>query len=76
MNIRYTRHAIRRMQQRRISAKDVIDVVESPDEIDYGEYGETIAVKYYGTRIFKVVYEESDADTYVIITVMSARYKV
>lgn len=73
MRIIYTRHAQQRMRQRKVSPKQVEETLEMPDEIIMGDYGEEIAVKQYGTREVRVVYEETETDTFVIFTVINPR---
>jgi hypothetical protein len=73
MHIIYTRHAKQRMIQRKVSSEQVIEVIESPDEILPGDNGEEIAIRRYGTREVRVVYEEIGVDTVVVYTVMKSR---
>ena len=73
MNIRYTHHATQRMAQRKIRAEQVIETLEAPDEIMPGDQDELIAVRRYGTREIRVVYEEVDGNNVVIYTVIKSR---
>lgn len=59
MNIVYSRHAKQRMAQRKISSEEVIETLETPDNILPGDNGEEIAIKQYGNREVRVVYEET-----------------
>ena len=70
MRITYTHHAKQRMIQRKVSADQVAETLESPGELIPGENGEEIAVKRFGAREVRVVYKETDADSFVIYTVM------
>jgi hypothetical protein len=73
MHIIYTRHARQRMIQRKVSPGQVVEAIESPDEILPGDNGEEIAIRRYGTREVRVVYEEIGVDTVVVYTVMKSR---
>jgi len=75
MHIIYTRHAKQRMIQRKVSPKQVVEAIELPDEILPGDNGEVIAVRRYGIREVRVVYEEIDVDTVVVYTVMKSRVR-
>ena len=75
MKIRYTRHARQRMAQRNIRDEQVIETLESPDEILQGDRLEMIAVRAYGVREIRIVYEEADADTIIIYTVIQSRIR-
>lgn len=75
MHIIYTRHAEQRMIQRKVSREQVVETIESPDEILPGDNGEEIAVRRYGAREVCVVYEEVEADTVVVYTVMKSRVR-
>ena len=58
------------MVQRRISEAEVVETIESPDGIVPGDEDEDTAIKQFGTREIRVVYEEIDEETVVIYTVM------
>jgi hypothetical protein len=73
MHIVYTRHARQRMIQRKVGPEQVVEAIESPDEILPGDNGEEIAVRRYGIREVRVVYEEIGVDTVVVYTVMKSR---
>ena len=73
MRITYTNHARQRMIQRKVSAEQVTETLESPDEVIPGETGEEIAVKRFGTREVRVVYQEMDVGNFVVYTVMKPR---
>ena len=70
MHITFTRHAKQRMIQRKVSADQVAETLESPDELISGENGEEIAVKRFGARDVRVVYKKTDVDSFVIYAVM------
>jgi mRNA-degrading endonuclease RelE of RelBE toxin-antitoxin system len=76
MQIRYTNHARQRMVQRRINEAQVRETVELPDDVDWGDEGETIALRRYLSHEIRVVYQEVDGDTIVIYTVIRARTKI
>lgn len=75
MQIIYTHHARQRMIQRKVSAEQVIETLESPDELMSGEEDEAIAVKRYGAREVRVVYRETETGSFVIYTVMKPRVR-
>lgn len=75
MKIIYTRHARKRMIQRKVTPGQVETAIMSPDEILPGEWNEEIAVKHFGTKKVQVVYEETGEDTFVIYTVISKRLR-
>jgi len=75
VQIIYTRHARKRMQQRGISAAEVEETLEFPDEILSGDNGEEIAVKQYGNRELRVVFAATTAETVLIYTVIKPKIK-
>jgi len=70
VRITYTHHAKQRMIQRKVNADQVAETLESPDELIPGENGEETAIRRFGTREVRVVYKETDANSFVIYTVM------
>lgn len=75
MRIIYTRHARQRMAQRKVTPEQVEETIESPDDILPGDSGEEIAVRPYGNYEVRIVFEETEADTVVIYTVMRPRLR-
>ncbi len=73
MGITYTHHAKQRMIQRKVSTEQVAETLASPDDVILGKEGETIAIKRFGAREVRVVYQKVDADSFVIYTVMKPR---
>ena len=73
MTVKFTLHAARRMVQRRISEQDVLDTIESPDDIVVGEMGESIAIRRHLRDEIRVVFEEKPDGVYVVITVFRTR---
>lgn len=82
MHIRYTRHALRRMAQRKITSEDVQLTLDDPDDVVPGDMDETIAVRSFGTREVRVVYGiepmwefggERGEEVLVIYTVMKPK---
>jgi hypothetical protein len=63
------------MAQRKIRQEQVVETIETPDEILPGDNGEEIAIRGYGNREIRVVYEEMDDDTVVVYTVMRPRVR-
>lgn len=54
MNIRFDRHARRRMKWRRISEEEVRQTLESPDQVEESVKGRTNVYKSIGQRFIKV----------------------
>jgi hypothetical protein len=73
MQVRFTRHARQRMLRRRITEREVIDALEAPDELNDGDMGETIAVQRLLDDELRVVYQEVDDDSYLVITVLRGK---
>ena len=70
MHITFTHPAKQRMMQRRVSAAQVAETLESPDELIAGNSGEEIAIKRFGAREVRVVYRETDVDSFLVYTVI------
>ena len=75
MRLIYTYHARQRMRQRRIAEAEVVETLEVPDEIMPGDEHEEVAVKQFGTREIRVVFEEIGHETVVIYTVMQRKIR-
>jgi hypothetical protein len=75
VKIIYTHHAQQRMAQRQIDPVQVIETLEAPDNVIPGDQHEQIAIKNYGNREVRVVFETSDDETVVIYTVMKPRLR-
>jgi hypothetical protein len=73
VRITYTHHARQRMIHRRVSADQVVEALESPDELIPGDSGEEIAIKRFGAREVRVVYKETDAGRFFVYTVINPR---
>ena len=58
------------MMQRKISADQVAETLESPDELIAGDSGEELAVKRFGVREVRVVYRETDDGSFLVYTVI------
>lgn len=74
MQIVYTHHARQRMHHRGVTEAEVQETLEFPDEIRPGDNGEEIAVKLYGNRELRVVFEAA-ADTVLVFTVIKPKVK-
>ena len=64
------------MAQREISEAEVAETLEAPDDILQGDGQEEIAVKQFGAREVRVVYEETGSEVVVIITVMQEKSQI
>lgn len=67
--LRYTRHARLRMKERRIAEEDVLLALAEPDELRYGQDGETIVVKKLGRRSIEIVFVETDTGCRIITVI-------
>jgi len=73
VRIIYTQHARQRMKQRKVLEAEVVETLETPDDILAGYQQEDVAVKRFGTREIRVVYEKTSRETVVIYTVMQRK---
>ena len=71
--VRFTLHARKRMTERHDIADQVIETVESPDEIAVGDESELIATRHFLLHEIRVIYRELDADTTLVVTVIKTR---
>ena len=69
MQIKYTRHARRRMRWRKISELEVEQTLKNPDKIDFQQEGRKNAFKRLGLRYIRVTYCEQ-GNSQVIISVV------
>jgi hypothetical protein len=70
VRITFTHHAKQRMIQRKVSADQVAETLETPDELIAGDSGEEIAIKRFGVRELRVVYRETDDGSFLVYTVI------
>lgn len=75
MQVRYTFHARRRMAQRGVRADEVLEALESPDELEQGDSGEMIAISRRDFHQIRVVYAEAEPDLMVVFTVIKVRLR-
>ena len=68
-NLRYDRHARRRMKWRRISEEEIALILSSPDKTEQSTKGRINVYKTIGTRYLKVTYKEFP-DEILIISVV------
>lgn len=69
MNIKFDRHARRRMKWRRISEEEVYLALKNPDKIEQSIKGRTNVFKSIGQRHLKVTYKQF-SDEILIISVV------
>jgi Domain of unknown function (DUF4258) len=67
--VRFDRHARRRMQWRGISEEEVMQVLNSPDNIEPSIKGRTNVFKMVGAKYLKVTYRELSEELLVISVV-------
>jgi chaperonin cofactor prefoldin len=72
MNIRFDRHARRRMKWRRISEEEVKQTLEKPDKIEESVKGRTNVYKSIGQRFIKVTYKKFSDEILIISVVVKA----
>jgi hypothetical protein len=72
MEIRISRHAKRRMKERRIAYNEIVEAVESPEEITPSIKGRLNYRKTVGDRHIKVTCIENPGEI-MIITVMDKK---
>ncbi|MCC7353033.1 MAG: DUF4258 domain-containing protein [Anaerolineae bacterium] len=73
----YTYHARRRMTQRTVTEEQVEETLSEPD-IPYlsgAEGEEEIAVRQYGSREIRVIFEEQKSGIIVVLTVIAKPLK-
>ena len=75
MRIIFTRHARQRMKKRKVTESQAHETLSNPDEIESGDNDEDIAIRQYGQREVRVVYNEIEEDVYLIYTVIKPRVK-
>jgi hypothetical protein len=68
--IEFSKHARRRIRERKITEADVSLVLSTPDSVSYGRDGETIAVKRIHRKTIQIVYRYTNAETVRVITVV------
>ncbi len=72
MSISYTEHAKLRMKDRKILNSEVRDTILQPYFVAKSKLDRLIAVKRYGDKYLKVVYERSN-DKIIVVTVYWTR---
>jgi len=72
MAIDYTEHARFRMRHRTISKANVENTIRKPDIISITRLGRSVALKKYGDKFLKVIYEKSN-DKITVVTVYWTR---
>ncbi|HEX6387122.1 MAG TPA: DUF4258 domain-containing protein [Anaerolineae bacterium] len=75
MRIIYTRHARQRMKQRKVTEEQVEETLTTPDILEPGDSGGSIAIRRYGGREVRVVYDEPEEDVYVVFTVIKPKIR-
>ena len=69
MNIQISRHAKRRMKERKIARDEILQVLQYPDEVAPSIAGRFNYIKTIDARHLKVTCKE-EADAHIVITVM------
>ncbi|MEM2971037.1 MAG: DUF4258 domain-containing protein [Candidatus Bathyarchaeia archaeon] len=72
MLIKYTEHATFRMSHRSISKVKVEETVQNPDFSFITRLGRSAALRKYGDKFLKVIYEKSN-DKIIVVTVYWTR---
>ena len=66
MLIKFTKHALERLNSRNISKKLVIEILDNYDSIQKDNYGNFIAQKKKGAFLYRVFYSIKNEDKIVI----------
>jgi len=72
MAIDYTAHAAFRMKHRAITKAKVEDAIRNPDLSFIARFGRLVALKKYGDKFLKVIYEKSN-DKIIVVTLYWTR---
>lgn len=72
MVVDYSEHATFRMRHRAISKANVEDTIRNPDFSSITRFDKTVALKKYGDKFLKVIYEKSN-DKITVVTVYWTR---
>jgi len=75
MFIEYIDHALRRMNQRRISKLEVEQAIRQPDLSFRSRLGRYVSVKKYNEKLLKVVYEKENNKITVITVYWTRRLR-
>ena len=70
--VRFTKHAVLRMEQYGIPVSEVLRAIAQPDKVLLGYKGRRVAQKAAGRYVVRVVYEEAE-DLITVVTVYRAR---
>jgi len=65
-NVRFDRHARRRMKWRKISEEEVLDALNRPERIEQSIRGRVNVYKAVGAKCLKVTYREFSEEILVI----------
>ena len=65
-NVRFDRHARRRMKWRKISEEEVLDALNRPERVEQSVRGRMNVYKAVGARHLKVTYREFSEEILVI----------
>ena len=75
MLIKYLEHALRRMNQRRISKIEVEQAIRNADLSLSGRLGRYISIKKYDDKLLKVVYEKENNKITVVTVYWTRRLR-
>ncbi|MDH5753990.1 MAG: DUF4258 domain-containing protein [Candidatus Bathyarchaeota archaeon] len=75
MAVEYTKHALSRIRQRKISKTSVENILEHPDFSFVTRGGRLTALKRYGDKFLKVIYEKSNDKIRVVTVYWTRRMK-
>lgn len=75
MAMEYTRHALSRMRQRKISKRMVEDALKRPDLSFATRRGRVASLKRHGDKILKVISEKSNDKIWVVTVYWTRRIK-
>ena len=67
MSIKFTKHALQRIKNRKISKVEVLDTIKNPDILKEDTYGNSVAQKEIDKQLLRVFYF-SEGNAKIVIT--------
>ncbi len=61
------------MKQRKVTERQVEETLTNPDKLEPGDNGGDMAIRRYGGREVRIVYDEPEENCFVIYTVIKPR---
>lgn len=73
MKIFFSKHSLKKLEERGISRGEVEKILRDPDEVLKGKHGRSIAHKHEDDKLIRVVYIEMGEERYRIVTAYKTR---